>query len=109
MKIIIFDIDGVVTKSIGTKENIIKNILKNYHIYDIDGVKEILDLHLNRKVMLDKIYELVPFDKESVLEEINKECDVLESNPTPNQPLINFIKNNSKKYTFCTNTSVPLF
>jgi len=108
MKIIIFDIDGVVTKSIGTKEQIITRILKSYDLYDIDGVKEIGELHLNRKVMLDRIYELVPFDKESVLEEINKEFDVLESNPTPNKHLVNFIKNNSKNYIFCTNTSMPI-
>ncbi len=108
MKTIVFDIDGVITKSIETKIQIIKKILTNLDIYELAWVKEIVNMHLNRKVMLDKIYDIVPFNKEAALEEINKEFAVLESHPRANEHLVDFIKKNSSKYIFCTSTTMPL-
>gem|GEM_PF-6520893 len=35
MKAIIFDVDGVITDSAERKMEIIKNILQDYHLYDV--------------------------------------------------------------------------
>lgn len=108
MKAIIFDIDWVVIISAWKKEEIIKNILQKYHLYDIPWVKEILDLWLNRRLLLERVYELTPFDKDAVLKDINDENAVLESNALKNDIVVDFIRNNSEKYILCTNTSLPI-
>ncbi len=108
MKAIIFDIDGVVIISNSQKEEVIKDILQKYNLYNIPWVKEILTLWLNRKLILTRIYEITPFDKEVVLNEINEQYAILESNPLNNDNVINFIKDNYQKYLFFTNTSLPI-
>lgn len=107
MKAIIFDVDGVIIKSAWEKKEIIAKILKKYGLYDIPWVMDILWLGLNRKLILEKIYEIVPFDKISVLQEINDENAILERNAVENKNVVEFIKNNYEKYIFCTNTSLP--
>ncbi|MDD3646070.1 MAG: HAD family hydrolase [Candidatus Gracilibacteria bacterium] len=107
MKAIIFDIDGVIIKSNSAKKEITKKILKKHNLYDIPGVKKILSRGLNRKVNIELIYELQQFDKEKVLEDINYENSIIESNPIENEKVVNFIKNNFEKYIFCTNTAMP--
>lgn len=107
MKGIIFDVDGVITISSNQKNKIIVEILKKYYLYNIPWVKEIFEMSLNRVVLLNKIYEIVSFDKDKVLHDINLELSRLESNPIENPNIINFIKNNYKKYLFFTNTSLP--
>ncbi len=107
MKAIIFDIDGVVIQSESRKSEIIKQALQKFNLYDIPWVKDILKLWINRILVLDKIHELIKFDKETVLKNINNECAILESNSVANESVINFIKNN-KKYYFYTNTSLPI-
>jgi len=57
---------------------------------------------------LTRIYEITPFDKEVVLNEINEQYAILESNPLNNDNVINFIKDNYQKYLFFTNTSLPI-
>ena len=107
MKAIIFDVDGVIIDSAAEKTKRIKDILEKYNLYDISWVKEIFAMSLNRVLLLDKIYEIIVFDKEKILEEINTSLQELEYNPIPNIQLIDFIKNNHDKYIFFTNTSLP--
>ncbi len=108
MKAIIFDIDWVVITSDWKKKEIIKNILQKYYLYNIPWVRDILALWLNRKLILDRIYELTPFDKKAVLKDINDENAILESNAVKNTIIVDFIKNNSEKYILCTNTALPI-
>ncbi len=108
MKIIVFDVDWVIIKSTSKKKEIIKNILLKYNLYDIPWVKDLLSLWINRKLILDKIYEITPFDKNIVLNEINFEQAIIESNPIKNDNVINFIKDNSEKYLFYTNSALPI-
>lgn len=107
MKAIIFDIDWVVIKSDNKKQEIIYKILDECNILNVNWVKEILALWINRILLLEKIYEIVSFNKEEILEKINYEYAILENNPEWNFNIINFIKNNSDKYLFFTNTSLP--
>ncbi|EKD44223.1 MAG: hypothetical protein ACD_71C00209G0005 [uncultured bacterium (gcode 4)] len=108
MKAIIFDIDWVIIKSGSKKDEVIKSIIQKHHLYDIPWVKEIPSLWINRKLIVERIYELTPFDKETVLKNINNEMAILESNPIKNENIINFINKNYKKYLFFTNTSLPI-
>lgn len=108
MKAIIFDIDGVVITSNSKKDEIMKNILQKYNLYDIPWVRDILSLGLNRNLLLEKIYELTPFDKDAVLKDMNDENAILESNAVKNQTVVDFIKNNSDKYIIFSNTSLPI-
>jgi len=108
MKVIVFDIDWVIIKSNSKKKEIIKNILQKYNLYDIPWVKDILSLWINRKLIIDKIYEFTTFDKELVLKDINYENAIIESNPVKNDNIINFIKDNSEKYLFYTNSALPI-
>lgn len=107
MKAIIFDIDGVVIRSESRKSEIIKKALQKVNLYNIPWVKDILKLGINRILVLDRIYELVKFDKKAVLKNINDECAILESNSIENEKVVNFIKSN-KKYNLYTNTSLPI-
>lgn len=107
MKAIIFDIDWVVIKSNFKKDEIIKNILQKYKLYDIPWVKDILSLWLNRKTLIEKVYSLVSFDKKAVLKNIDNEIMILENNPIGNDTVLDFIKKNYKRYIFCTNTAMP--
>ncbi len=108
MKVIVFDIDWVIIKSTSKKKENIKNILQKYTLYDFPWVKEILSLWINRKLIIDRIYELIPFDKELVLNDINYENAIIESNPIKNDNVINFIKENNEKYVFFTNSALPI-
>jgi phosphoglycolate phosphatase-like HAD superfamily hydrolase len=53
------------------------------------------------------IYSKQIFDKEMVLNDINKWLLDVELSPIPNDNIINFIKINFNKYKFFTNTSLP--
>lgn len=108
MKAVIFDIDWVVIKSSVYKKEIKEKIYKKYNLYDIPWVKDILTLWLNRKKVIEKIYELKDFDKDALLKELNYENSLLENNPVENTNVINFIKNNFDKYIFFSNTSLSL-
>lgn len=107
MKAIIFDVDGVIIISAEEKTNRIKEILRKYGLYNVDWVPEILAMSLNRVLLLDKIWEIVSFDKQKVLEEIHTSLEELEYNPPKNIWVVDFIKDNHDKYLFFTNTSLP--
>jgi len=106
-KIIIFDVDGVITQSGASKEWIIMEILKTHGLFDIPWVSEIFRRWLNRLILIDKIYELQPFDKKAVLDDINSKLSILESSVLTIDDTLNFIKKNYKQYDFFTNTSLP--
>lgn len=108
MKIIIFDIDWVIIDSAWKKREIKEQIYKKYWLYDLPWVREIMWLWVNRKVWLDMIYQIKAFDKDLVYNEICIENDKLENNPVWNENILNFIKSNSEKYIFCTNTSMSM-
>jgi len=55
---------------------------------------------------LDRINEIVTFDKQGALQKINEANILLENNPDRNESVVNFIKNNSEKYLLFTNTSL---
>lgn len=107
MKAIIFDVDGVIVISAEEKTKRIKTILRNHNLYDIDWVKDIFALSLNRIVLVDMIHEITPFDKQKVLWDINASLEELEHNPVANPKVVDFIRNNHGKYSFFTNTSLP--
>jgi len=106
-KIIIFDVDGVITDSWQNKETIIKRILERYGLFDIPGVSDIFWIGLNRILLLDKIYEIQAFDKSLVLSEINKELTIQESQVQLIPETFEFIQKHYKEYDFFTNTSLP--
>lgn len=107
MKAIVFDVDGVIIISAEEKNKVIAEVLKQYNLYDVPWVQDILAMSFNRKIFLEKIYELQAFDKAAVIKEINTELEKLESNPLPIDGVLEFIKKNHKKYLFFTNTSLP--
>lgn len=107
MKAIIFDIDWVVIKSNFKKDEIIKDVIIKHWLYEIPWVKDILTSWLNRKILLEKIYEIKKFDKEWVLKEINDKNAILESSAVRNDLVADFIEDNKDKYLFFTNTSLP--
>ncbi len=106
-KIIVFDVDGVITDSGQNKEDIIQGILEKYELFQLPWVAEIFWIGLNRVVLLDKIYEIKPFDKALVLAEINRDLCIQESQLSLITDTHEFIQNNYKKYDFFTNTSLP--
>lgn len=107
LKAIIFDIDGVIVKSMEWKSQIIKDVLTKFQVYGLTWVHEILESWVNRKLILNQINALYPFDYEQALHEINKKNAKLENNPTINEGVVNFIKENYKNYSFFTNTALP--
>ncbi len=108
MKAIIFDVDWVITLCNDLKNETIKKVMIKHGLYNLEWVQEILKLRLNRKIFLPKIKELHHFDIKIVLDDLNYELSILEKNPEPNFSTIDFIKSNSDKYQFFTNTSLPL-
>ncbi len=70
-------------------------------------MQEILAESLNRLLLLQKILEIVSFDMQQVLDDINRELQILEDTPIQNPHIVEFIKNNYQKYLFFTNTSLP--
>lgn len=107
MKAIIFDIDWVVIKWSSKKHELIFETIKKYNLDKVNWVKDILNSWFNRKILLEKIYEIHKFDLEKVLEDINKQQEELEKNAEWNKIVINFIKENKDKFIFSTNTSLP--
>ncbi len=107
MKAIIFDVDGVIIVSAKQKERVIIGVLQKHNLYDIEWVSAILAMSLNRKVLVERIYELHSFDKKLVLDDINNELLQLEKNPIPIISVVTFIKKNYRNYLFFTNTSLP--
>lgn len=106
MKAILFDIDGVLIKSDHKKREIIYSTLEYYNVLEVEWVRDIIELWLNRVAYIDKINEIIPFDTKWALEMINKANMDLENNPISNPNVINFIKNNKGKYKLFTNTSL---
>jgi len=106
-KIIIFDVDGVITDSGDNKEAIIQKILEDNNLFDIPWVSDIFWIGLNRILLLDKIYEIQPFDKQKVLQEINTQLFIQESQVQLIPTTFDFIKKYHKEYDFFTNTSLP--
>ena len=106
-KVIIFDVDGVITDSGQNKEDIIQAILQKHGLFDIPWVADIFWIWLNRILLLDKIYKIHEFDKQLVLSEINRELAIQESQVSLIPDTAEFIKNNYEKYDFFTNTSLP--
>ncbi len=106
-KIIIFDVDGVITDSGQNKEDIIQEILEENNLFQIPWVSEVFGIGLNRILLLDKIYQLHQFDKEHVLWEINRRLSVQESQVQLIPETIEFIKKYHREYDFFTNTSLP--
>lgn len=106
MKAIIFDVDWVIIKSDNKKKEIIKDILTELGVYHLPWVLEILNQWFNRKLVFKNIAKIHNFDSGRALDEMNKRQALLESNPTANLNIIDFIKNNNK-YLFFTNTSLP--
>lgn len=106
MKAIIFDIDDVVVKSMDNKNKILKEVFEEYNLYKIPWIPALIHLWVNRKILIKKISELTTFNQETVLDEINKRFSQLENNPESNSKVVKFIKNNSEKYLFFTNTAM---
>lgn len=106
-KTIIFDVDWVITDSWVSKEWIIKEILIKHGLFQLPGVSDIFWIGLNRIFLLDKIYEIQVFDRDTVLNEINTQLLVQESKVSLISTTFEFIENNHEKYVFFTNTSLP--
>jgi HAD superfamily hydrolase (TIGR01509 family) len=106
-KVIIFDVDGVITTSGVSKEGIIMWILEKHNLFWLPWVPEIFRKWLNRILLLDKIYEIQSFDKKKVLNDINLELSILESQTPIIPDTLKFIKHSFEKYDFFTNTSLP--
>ena len=106
-KIIIFDVDGVITDSWCKKEQIIGDIFHKHALLDKPGVKEILSIGANRILTLERIHELYPIDKVALLEEINLWLRSLENTCIPIEETVSFIKKYHEQYDFFTNTSLP--
>lgn len=106
-KVIVFDVDGVITDSWASKEAIIQEILEQYHLFDIPGVEKIFGIGLNRVLLLEKIYEIQEFDKKAVLKEINRQLAIQESQVELIQTTFDFIQKYYGEYIFFTNTSLP--
>ncbi len=106
-KIIVFDVDGVITDSGAWKEAIIQKILEKYGLFQLPWVAEIFWIGLNRILLLDKIHKRKPFDKALVLAEINRDLCIQESQVSLIPDNFEFIKNNYTKYDLFTNTSLP--
>lgn len=106
MKAILFDIDGVLIKSDHKKREIIYSTLQHYNVLEVEWVRDVIELWLNRVAYIQKINEIVPFDTKWALEMINQANMDLENNPVSNPNVVNFIKNNKGKYKLFTNTSL---
>jgi len=106
-KVIIFDVDGVITDSGDNKEAIIQKILEDNNLFGIQWVSDIFWIGLNRILLLDKIYEIQAFDKQKVLQEINAQLFIQESKVELIETTFEFIKKYYKEYDFFTNTSLP--
>lgn len=106
-KIIVFDVDGVITDSGNAKDRIIEEVLQRHGLLHLDWVAEILKAGLNRILILEKISEITDFDTGEVLEDINNSLRSLESSLVLIEDTLDFIKANYEKYDFFTNTSMP--
>lgn len=106
-KIIVFDVDGVITDSGNEKDKIIEEVLERHWLLHLDWVAEILEAGLNRILILEKISEITNFDTYKVLEDINNSLKSLESSLVLIEDTLNFIRANYKEYDFFTNTSMP--
>lgn len=106
-KIIIFDVDGVITQSGASKEWIILEILKKHNLFSLPGVPEIFRRGLNRLLLLDLIFEIQEFDRQVVLSDINSQLASLEWNTMLISDTNEYIKKNYQEYDFFTNTSLP--
>ena len=107
IKAVIFDVDGVIIKSDNKKEQIIKDVLQEFEVYNLDWVEEVLWQGFNRKIVFKEVSKIKNFDNEKALKIVNERNAILESNPTVNEQVLDFIKNN-KEYLLFTNTSLPV-
>ena len=106
-KIIVFDVDWVITDSWVSKEDIIKNILIKHDLFQLPWVSDIFWIGLNRILLLDKIFEIQAFERDMVLREINRELLILESSVWIIKSTFDFIQAHYQEYDFFTNTSLP--
>lgn len=106
-KIIVFDVDGVITNSASQKDKIIENILEKYWLLHLPWVATILEKWLNRIMILEEISKIEDFDRQKVLDDINVSLLSLESSLTLIEDTINFIKKYHQEYIFFTNSSLP--
>lgn len=106
-KAIVFDVDGVILDSWSQKDTIIENILEKYGVLHIPWVREILIAWLNRVLIVEKINELHPVDKQALLHDINRWLRDLENSVNLIESTWDFIRMNFEKYNFFTNTSLP--
>jgi len=106
-KVIIFDVDGVITDSGQNKEDIIQAILQKHGLFDLPWVAEIFWIWLNRVALLDKIFEIQEFDRDLVLSEINRDLAVQEAWVSLIAETYDFIKKYYKDYDLFINTSLP--
>ncbi len=108
IKAIVFDVDWVIVISAQEKRKILDSVFEDFWLNWIPEIEKIKNSWLNRKVILDLVNEITPIDKDKILLEINNRFMKMELNPTPNQPVIHFIKNFADKYLFFTNTALSI-
>ena len=106
-KIIIFDVDGVITDSGTRKDEIIEEVLEKHWLLKLSWVREILDKWLNRILILQEINSIKKINQELILRDINNSLIQLESSIVLIQDTIDFIEKNFTRYSFFTNTSMP--
>lgn len=106
-KIIVFDVDGVITNSWERKDTIIREVLKKHELLNIPWADEILEAWLNRVYMLEKLQEIQNFDFNRVLSDINSSLRNLESYVELIPDTEAFIQSHFQDYDFFTNTSMP--
>lgn len=107
MKTIIFDVDWVITDTLEWKDKVINEVLKEYNLFHLEWVDSILKKMLHRKVMLEEINELHPFDITSVFNVLNNRLVELLKNTVFINSTIEFILKNKNKYLYFINTSMP--
>ena len=104
--IVVFDVDGVITDSWTQKINIAKTILKDAWLFYLPWVYDILKLGINRKTLVERIYELHPiFNPQKLLESLNAWLHVLEKDIKIISESYDFITQYHHQYDFFTNTS----
>lgn len=106
-KVIVFDVDGVITNSWVRKDRIIEEILEKHWLLSLPWVDKILEKWLNRILILEEISKIQEFDTKKVLEDINISLLSLESSLTLIEDTLSFIQKYHDEFLFFTNTSLP--
>jgi len=107
-KIIVFDVDGVITSSWSQKDLITQEVLTHFWLLHLPWVQEILDKKINRILMVEEIYALHPiFHPSHLLEAFNSGYKILEDSAQLIVETDTFIKKYHGEYFFFTNTAMP--